>query len=171
MKIIDIDEYKRNRVGGNIMSSENSIRNFIKAIVYYANNTSAKLYKTKLHKMLFYTQFLYYKRYNEPFLNTRFIKNYYGPVAENIDELLDEAVNLGVIKKKNTDYGMYIQPNKKIPEEDYGKELNIIREVAEKFGKYTSKEISDYSHNESLWLQTDLKQEISLSRAEELNEF
>lgn len=170
MKVIDIKTYKQKKSGGDVLSYEESVLNFIKIVVYYINHTSTKLYKTKLHKMLFYTQFVHYKKYHELLISGKFIKNHYGPVLENIDLLLDEAENLGAIIRKSTDYGTYIDTNITIPEEDYGNELNTIRLIGDKFSNYTARDISDYSHNESLWINTNTRDEISIDRVEELNE-
>ena len=165
--------YKRSKEG-RIMSknkAENLFR-LLKMIVYFANNSSQKLYKTKLNKLLFYTQFAHKKLFGKPLLEFNFIKDYYGPVLEELDKHLSLFKKLNFISSKYTCYGEVIESNIEIPESEYANgEKEIMRLVLNRFDSYTSKEISDYSHNESLWLTTDLKDIIDIERANELNEF
>lgn len=144
----------------------------LKTILYYCNKSSQKLYKTKLNKLLFYTQFLHYKNHDEQLLNGNFICDHYGPVLENLDEYLSLFERAGFISLKNTRYGKVIESNVAIDKKDYSdKERKTMQKVLNKFDNYTSREISDYSHEESLWENTELKDVIDIERAYELNVF
>ncbi|MCK4260417.1 MAG: DUF4065 domain-containing protein [Halanaerobiales bacterium] len=61
---------------------------FAKIVLFFSNNSSMRLYKTKLNKLLFYSQFLFYKKYNERLFEGDFICDYYGPVLEDLDYFL-----------------------------------------------------------------------------------
>lgn len=157
-----------NNNGGRNMN----LKTFAKLVLYFANNTSTKLYKTKLNKLLFYTQFLYFDRYNEDLLGIDFICDYYGPVIEDIDRYLEELEGIGLIKLENTAYGKFVSPEYNLLDENYTREeLLILNRVANQFDKFSASQISEYSHDEPLWINTELKEVIPLERAHELNEF
>ena len=52
-KVIYIEKFNNN--GGKKMN----LKTFAKLVLFFANNTKTRLYKTKLNKLLFYTQFLF----------------------------------------------------------------------------------------------------------------
>lgn len=159
----DIETYKQER--------DNLVR-ISKIILYYANKSRAKLYKTKLHKLLFYTQFIYFRENGERLLKEDFIKGYYGPVMENLDQVLESVKEAGIIKLGNNNYGTYIEANMKMNDKEYeASELKVLKRVNDKFSDYTSYDISEYSHLEKLWKDAPVRGVISLSKADELNEF
>ena len=43
---------------------QKNLINISKMVLYFANHTSTKLYQTKLNKLLFYAQFLHFKKFN-----------------------------------------------------------------------------------------------------------
>lgn len=149
-----------------------NLKTFARLVLYFANNTSARLYKTKLNKLLFYTQFLYYNKYHEDLLETDFICDYFGPAIEDIDSFLEEVESIGLIKLENTVYGKFINAEYNLLDENYTKEeLLILNKVANKFDKFSASQISEYSHDEPLWINTNIKEIIPLESANELNEF
>lgn len=145
----------------------------LKVIVYFSNHSHKKIYKTKLNKLLFYSQFLYYKEYGEKLIDYNFIRDFHGPTIDELDELLIKYEEINAIELKNTQFGTVI--NSKINLNEYTiyteKERDILERVIIKFKDHTSATISDYSHKESLWLNTPHKEVISIERANELNEF
>ena len=155
---------------GQISDPENLLT-FAKIVLYLANNTSTKLYRTKLHKLLFYVQFVYLKRYKEKLLMNDFECQKYGPVLPVLDEYLSLIEEVGLIKIVSDQHGSFVVPKKKFTETSYNKEMGTIKEVSSKFDTWTAGEISEYSHRESLWKQTRLYHVIPASKAGELNEF
>lgn len=167
-KIIDFNNHKVTKMG----VCNLNIRQFAKFILYFANDTTIKLYKTKINKLLFYTQFLYFKNYDEDILGAEFICDYYGPAIENIDSLLSEVERTGLITIKSTCYGNYVSPNYTLSNDLYtDKELFILNKVSSKFKNYSSSAISEYSHKEPLWIDTEIKSIIPLENARYLNDF
>lgn len=105
-------------------------------------------------------------------MNTDFVCDYFGPVIENIDSYLENIEEKGLIKIESTAYGKYIHPVYKLSEDAYSQEeLFVLNKVAEQFSDFSSSEISKYSHDEILWIDTDLKNIIPLKDAYKLNEF
>lgn len=152
-------------------SNKSNLVEVAKLILYFANNTTTKLYKTKLNKLLFYTQFLYYKEFKERLIGDDFICDYHGPTIPDLDQYLYDFCNLGFIELSNTGYGTVIIPKLRISSKDYNKrEKYVLEKILKKFDKFTSTEISDYSHKESLWIKTQIKDVINIERVNELND-
>ena len=153
------------------ISDPENLLTFAKIVLYLANNSSTKLYRTKLHKLLFYVQFVYLKRYKEKLLLNNFICQKYGPVLPRLDEYLSLIEEVGLIKMVSDQHGSFVVPKKKFTEISYSKEIGAIKEVSSKFNTWTAGEISEYSHRESLWKKTLLYHVIPASKAEDLNDF
>lgn len=153
------------------MTKEDKIK-ILKYILYYLNTSRKNTYITKINKLLFYTQFLYFKKYNIRLLNVEFVKDRYGPVIQDLNLLIKEYNDKELLNMVENLYGTYLVPLVKLNPLAYDEcELNILREISNKFDTFTALEISNYSHEESLWLNTGDKEIINLDRACELNDF
>lgn len=171
-KIIELRSRRRDMIEIEYTKNKEATLNLAKSVLFFANNTSEKLYKTKLNKLLFYTQFLYFKIYKEQLLDFSFIKDYHGPAMKQLDEYLDMFSKFKFIMLEKSGYGVVIQPNIILSRECYLPfEIKIMDKVLHKFDKFTAHEISEYSHREPLWKNTILKEKIDISRACELNDF
>lgn len=164
--------YLKNYKKGIVMSKERSSKlNLLKYILFFANKSTKNLYKTKLNKLLFYTQFTYYKKYKTRLLEDDFICDYYGPVISDIDFYLSEFQDKNFIRRIDSNFGAIIMPEVSLKDGFYDeKELDVLYNVLKKFDEYTSAQISEYSHNESLWSEECIKEIIDLERADELQD-
>lgn len=164
--------YKSDEV--NKMDEHKKLDNLIelaKLVLYFANNSTEKLYKTKLQKLLFYTQFLYYKLYNEKLIEDDFINDYFGPAIACLDEYLDSFESAGLIKLCNTNYGITIIPKIVLSKEDYNEnEKEVLKRVLKKFDSLTAAEISSYSCEEKIWQEENFQGIIDIERALELHD-
>lgn len=167
-----IEFYKSS--GVNKMDEDKKLDNLLKLaklVLYFANNTTEKLYKTKLQKLLFYTQFLFYKLYTEKLLADDFIHDYFGPTIECLDEYLDTFESSGLIKLIKTNYGVSIMPKIVLSKDDYSaEEKEVLKRVLKKFDKFTATEMSYYSYEEKLWDQESIQGIIEIERAIELHD-
>ena len=161
-------------VGDEKMNNDKIKKNLIvlsKMIIFFINDSKQRIYKTKLNKLLFYAQFLCYKTYGVRLLDFEFIKENHGPVLECLDSYLDMLNKVEIIQFIKTDYGLTIETSINISKNEYSiEEYDILNKVTNKFRTYTAVDISNYSHKESLWLNTDFKETIEIKRADELNE-
>ena len=143
-----------------------------KIILFFANESTYKLYKTKLNKLLFYVQFLYYKKYEEELLNEVFLRDHYGPVLDNLDQYLDILKRANLIELKRNIYGTIVEPLEQLPSTEYDpKELKVLKKVQEQFDSYTAKGISEYSHLEDVWINTPQKNILDIKGSLTLHEF
>lgn len=147
-------------------------KELLKIILFFTSNSTNLIYKTKLNKLLFYAQFLYYKKYKKVLINKVFIKDYYGPVVEDLDVSLCQFKKMGVIDVLQTRFGEVIKSPIRLNMSNFEKqELEVLHKVINEFDRYTSREISDYSHEELLWIKARYKDEIKIEEAYLLNEF
>lgn len=156
---------------GDSMEEKEYKYRLLKYILYFTNDADS-VYKTKLNKLLFYMQFLYYKKYDFKLINKEFICDYYGPNMEGLDNSLKEFKEKGWIEINTTQFGKIINPKVKLNSNEYTSEENILlKQISNKFKSYTSKQISEYSHDEPIWKEGTIKKIIPIEKAKELNEF
>ncbi|MFR9240509.1 MAG: Panacea domain-containing protein [Clostridium baratii] len=149
-----------------IQRKRNNMREFIKLVLYLVNNCSKEIYRTKLNKLLFYTQFLYYKENREKLIEDNFYYDYFGPVLKDLDEKLEKLEEADIISLSNDDYGTIIQAQTSIDNKLYTKkEREILDKVIKKFDNWSSKKVSNYSHEEEFWENYEKGEIIDISNA------
>lgn len=130
--------------------------------------------KTKLMKLLWYSDFLRYKRTQKPISGTPYWHLPYGPVPKKHDFVLGTMVGLDLISIREEEnpegYTMILIQAKK----DFDPNIfdhadwDVLRYVEDYFKTYGSRRISDFAHEEEAWKQTRDEQIISYEYAESL---
>ncbi len=147
---------------------------FINVVLFFAQNVS-QLWKTKLNKLLFYSDFKHFREFTVSLMGAKYIKLEFGPVPKDYEALLWGLETMGFIKVNPTevgnDYtGYLIQPLADYdPDMFTEEELALLHQIVQRYGDYSSAEISEVSHKESAWLKTPFAQVISYKHALELN--
>lgn len=155
----------------NNMKNNNSLKKLTEVILFFLNRSPRLIYRTKLNKLLFYAQFQTYKLEKQKLFDYEFVKDYYGPVLKNLDSYLSEIQSKGIISLNYRGYGTAVVPKIKVNNSSLTpEELSVLELISNRFEKYSSKEISDYSHQEILWTKNELGQEIRLNEATLLRE-
>lgn len=145
-------KFRMRKYKNEIQRERNNMKEFIKLVVYLANNCKKEIYRTKLNKLLFYTQFLYYKDNQERLLEDDFYYDYFGPVLLDLDEKLEKLKNAKIITLVDDDYGTIVEANVRIDNELYDEdERKVLDKVIRKFDTWSSKKVSNYSHEEEFW--------------------
>lgn len=157
---------------------ENGFKRFdykkVCAIVSYFANKNSELLKTKLMKLLNYSDMIFYKENGVSLSGLKYIHYPYGPVPQNFDMLLnkmtiDHIIHVDVV------YENGYEKHQVVPEENdtndilTNEEIKILDKVYEKFKNYGSAEISEYSHKEKGYTSTELGQIISYGYAKDIN--
>jgi putative zinc finger/helix-turn-helix YgiT family protein len=131
--------------------------------------------KSKLNKLLFYTDFKYFKESTLSITGLRYAHLPYGPVPDNYSVYYAAMASDGLIEinEEIIPPGYYGEIIKALKEPDLNlfspSELRIIVSVMEDFKEYTAKQIQDLSHNEKAYQQTKNAEIIPYSFARELN--
>src|SRR5690554_227212 len=144
----------------------------INMIIFFACNG---VLKTKLMKLLWYADFLMFKKHKKSISGISYLKFRYGPVPRKFNAMLGalESINKIEIMEEDDLFNGYtkitIQPRESVNTSIFDKEeLAIIKYVNKYFKDYGSKQIADYSHKEKAWLEVEDRQEISYRYAETL---
>lgn len=145
----------------------------INSILYFAKNVPY-LWKTKLNKLMFYSDFKHFKYYTVSLTGLKYLKYEHGPVPKNYDALLSIMETEGLINLLPAQIGDYpgilVQTLADYDPDLFTKEeISALEEIKDKFSEYTSRDISNISHKEKGWTDTPYNQVISYSYALELN--
>jgi len=130
--------------------------------------------KSKLCKLLFYTDFKHFKDYAVSITGTKYAHGHHGPVPDNYEHyfatLIHDEKSIKVAEKE---YGNYVgeeyssikEPNLNVFSET---ELEILLQVKKKFKDYTAKRIREFSHKERGYIETNDGDIISYEFANDL---
>ena len=157
-----------------IPSEENGFKGFdyekLCAMVLFFAHKSTGLLKTKLMKLLNYSDMVFYKENGISISGLKYKHLPYGPVPDKFDIILgkmaaDHLAHIEVI------YDGAYEKHQVVPECDVPEgvlsdsEVEMLNRIYEKFKSFGSVEISDYSHKEKGYNATKTGQIISYAYA------
>ncbi len=126
-------------------------------ILYFANQV--KPYKTKLNKLLFYSDFYHYKKTCFSISGATYQAIQMGPVPKKFGGIFDYAFEHGFVKINFVDFEngnvgeQFLPSGQKSFDESLftASEIQALEYIAEAFKKDTTKEIIEKSHLEAAW--------------------
>jgi uncharacterized phage-associated protein len=114
--------------------------------------------ETVLYKLLYFTDFDFYEKYEEQLIGATYIKNYYGPTPVEFEKIVAEIMDKEIIKVKSKYYDYPQRKYLPLRKADLSKlranEIEVIDKVLDKLSDMNAKQISDYSHDDVPWLTT-----------------
>lgn len=132
-------------------------------ISYFAEHVDY-LWKTKLNKLLFYSDFLHYKRTGYSICGLAYRAIQLGPVPAEYDKLYmklldDNQFDVEFVPFKENGYvGEALKTKINFSTELFIKsELKVLEEVANKLATKTSTEVVELSHKEKGWIENENK--------------
>lgn len=163
-QLIYDSEYNPSEYNGYSKLSKEKIYNII---LFFAKKG---VLKTKLLKEMFYTDFLHYKNTCKSITGLEYAKLQFGPVPDQFESILNEC-----LKEKLIDYTIEydnqyeshrISSNKEFDSSIFeAEELEILKQVQDKFKEFNSKEIVDFSHQEKAFISPKFYDKISYDYA------
>lgn len=145
------------------------------AVVLWLCDNIALVTPTKLNKLLFYTDFLFFKLNACSMTGMKYRRMQFGPVPEHrttLRAMMEEDGYLSVIEStfQNGNYGEVVRAGANEPSIQLGRnELHVLQFVRDSLGGLSPSEISDLSHTEIAWKETETDAFISYSAAIELS--
>ncbi|MDI6907253.1 MAG: DUF4065 domain-containing protein [Thermoanaerobacterales bacterium] len=132
------------------------------------------LFKTKLFKLLWYADFLHFKRYGRSISGLSYVHLNWGPVPTDYNRLLSELEQHGMIRVEPVVTGDY---NGEVVAALGGvaldslsdEEKDTVRAVTDRFKSWSSKDLSEYSHEEKGYTATGHGEAISYDFAKDLS--
>ena len=146
-------------------------------VIYFAEKM--RPYKTKMNKLLFYADFICFRRTGFSISGVQYVAIDYGPVPNNFQSIFEYLTNKGFIERVIQSYepgreGTQFAP---VQAHEFDKtlftetELEVLNHVANRFKDLTSTKIMELSHLEPAWIKNENnKSLISYELAFELEE-
>lgn len=145
---------------------------FAAMVVFFASK-GTDLLKTKLMKLLNYSDMIFYKENSVSISGLKYVHLPYGPVPEKFDVLLGK-LETDKIAHIEVEFDGKYERHKVLPDEDdfngilTDKEIDVLERVYKKFISFGSIEISNYSHKEKGYSSTLPGEIISYSYAADI---
>ncbi len=139
------------------------------AIAYFEQHIG-NLYKTKLNKLLFYADFLAYKRHGYSITGLQYRAIDYGPVPAEYGRLFirlqdDEEISVEERNGKDDQYFEVYRPNITFDGDQFSEEeISILQAVAELFAGKNSGDAVRLSHEESAWKENEGERQLITDR-------
>ena len=161
-----------------IPCEENGFKGFdyekLCAMVLFFAHKSAGLLKTKLMKLLNYSDMIFYKENGLSISGLKYAHLPYGPVPDNFDMILGKMAADHIAHIEVFYDGAYenhqVVPECDVPEGVLSdEEIEVLTRIYEKFKSFGSAEISNYSHRETGYNATKTGQIISYAYAMDIN--
>ncbi len=163
------------------ISSSPSINNGFKsfdyekfgAMVVFFASKGTDLLKTKLMKLLYYSDMIFYKENCVSISGVEYVHLPYGPVPDKFD-LLFGKLEADQIAHIEVEFDGLYERHKVLPDSDdffeilTDEEIDVLERVYNKFKSFGSVEISNYSHKEKGYSSTLPKEIISYSYAADI---
>lgn len=149
------------------------LNRFVQAAVYILKRSGPE-FKTKFLKLLFYTDFLSFKRYNNSITGAVYVHITHGPVPDRFQTLIDfmeREKQLEIAVVQIDDFEGEELSAKIVADTDCfsNDEINILDTVVDKFKSFKAKQMRDRSHKEAAYEQTKPSEKISYKFAKELS--
>lgn len=137
-----------------------NIQKFSEMVVYFAEKLQPTV--TMMNKLLFYADFLNYKKTAYSISGARYMAHNYGPVPLRFNGLFDYITNKKFVDMQIETFGEYIGEKFVVPEHKTFNvdlfesiELETLYEVSSRFSKCNASQIRDISHSEKAWIDNE----------------
>ncbi len=152
-----------------------NLEKFQHMVLYFAKEG---VNKTKLMKLLWYCDFVNFKRISASISGAAYVRLKFGPVPKDHEIMLAHLQHMAAIDIEETVLNeegwtlMTVNARQSFNSELFeANELAVLNEVESKFRSFTSRQISEYSHQERAWIETPEHEPIDYSFATDLREF
>jgi len=131
-------------------------------ILFFANKVrNDTLGKVKMMKLLYFLDFDFFEKTGKSVTEDRYIRLPLGPVPEKAEEIITEMESEGSIKIEKVKMSNHmsdkqlITPLKPIILKHFSnEELEMLETIAQKWERFSGKEMTDASHGEAPWIAT-----------------
>ena len=122
------------------------------AMAAYISSRGKDIYKTKLNKLLFYSDFVNFYLNGTSISGARYVHLPYGPVPDRYESVLQNLALTGMVEIiKGPGYDVIRAKDEPITAVLNNKERETIDWVLDNFGQMSASDISEYSHREKAY--------------------
>ncbi len=135
------------------------LHRFFAVLHFFAEKTTP--WKVKMNKLLFYADFLHFKRHGHSITGARYIAIQMGPVPDNFDGLFNEARLQGYISIKYQTFGngnvgeQFFAGKEKAEDLLNEEEWSTLKKVYEAFSDADTAQMIGITHHEKGWLENE----------------
>jgi uncharacterized phage-associated protein len=136
------------------------IERFANIVVFFSEKM--KPYKTKLNKLLFYTDFCHFKKTGFSVSGSTYRAIQFGPVPNDYDALYQEVIKKEKVECVVSEEGDFVSEqympikNKTFDASLFSEqEIETLNQVCLKFKAINAKKIKDISHEETAWIENE----------------
>ena len=136
------------------------------AMVSYLAARTSDMYKTKLNKLLFYSDFANYYLHGNSISGSRYVHLPYGPVPDSYEETLETLNHYGVIDISPRNSAELVSAGNS-PATDFltKEERATLDWILETYGPMTASQLTEASHRERAYSNTRAGEEIAYEYA------
>jgi len=146
-----------------------SLEKMAAMVSYFAERVN-DLYKTKLNKLLFYSDFVNYYRLGKSISGSRYVHLPYGPVPDSYEETLETLNHYGVVDVTKENSADLVRsgdsPAKSFLSAD---EIETLDWILENYGSMSASQLTEISHREKAYTNTRTGEEIAYEYAKFLS--
>ena len=152
-----IEKYEKSRIFSCVRGADNGYAptslNRLKNIMLYVLERCGEVWYTKMNKLLFYIDFVSYRERGTAMTGLAYKAISYGPVPDRWDKVYSEFYEITqelrpageytgsvLIATAKADEGLFVEA-----------ELDIMDRICANMGAYSSRKLSDLSHQEEAW--------------------
>ncbi|NCN94780.1 DUF4065 domain-containing protein [Candidatus Wolfebacteria bacterium] len=144
--------------GIRIVMPRANVKKFKEVLLYILGKVGAKpnIGETTLYKLLYFTDFDFYEKFESQLTGARYVKNHYGPTPVEFQKVVEEMLDKNEIERVKSKYFQYEQ-KKYLPRREpdlrvlSAQEIKHIDEVLARLSDKNANELSDYSHSDIPW--------------------
>lgn len=151
---------------------ENAVLYFIK----YCNNQY--LHKTKLNKLLYYLDFIFYRDHKKSVTGDIYIHQEYGPIPAKIDEILMSLKSKDIIDTEGVPYNdselinFSLKNESEFNESVFSDEQKkLLRQICDEFGSWPTEKIVAQTHLEAPWFYSKPFEIVDYAYARDIDFF
>jgi len=141
---------------------QKNLEKFKEVLLYILNKVGSKpnIGETFLYKLLYFSDFDFYEKYEEQLIGASYQKNTYGPTPMEFAKVMEYMIKEQEIEPVKSEYFNYPQ-RKYLPRRkpDLSKlkahEIETIDNVLNRLSDKNALQISEYSHKDVPWITTE----------------
>ena len=155
---------------------ERAYKNAVLYFIKYCNNQY--LHATKLNKLLYYLDFIYFRDHAQSVTGDRYIHQGYGPVPTHIDEILTTLKSEGAIDTESVPHNdseminFKLKDNSKLDESVFSPEQKeLLKHICDEFGSWPTEKIVAQTHLEAPWFYSKPYEVVDYAYARDIDFF
>ncbi len=144
-------------------------------MILYITQSLGGVFKTKINKLLWYMDFVYFKEFSVSISGSSYVHLPYGPIPDDYDLIIGVMMNEKLLEKEEIPFkeeivGENLKALSAYDSNCFGEgELKVMDFVIGYFKDFTCGQISEYSHKEKPYKKTADNEKISYELSSELS--